>query len=63
MRFICANRIFDRLRGAVRRLAIARSLVWVDCQSRKDWLNFWDVDPLEMSGVELGSLCCQHPRR
>src|SRR5262249_7602142 len=40
----------DRLRGAVHRLAMERSLVWVDCQSRKDWLNFWDVDPLEASG-------------
>jgi hypothetical protein len=42
----------DRLRGAVRRLAMERSLAWVDCQSRKDWLNFWGVDPLEASGVE-----------
>ena len=48
----------DRLRGAVRRLAMERSLVWVDCQSRKDWLNFWDVDPLEASGVELGQRRC-----
>jgi hypothetical protein len=48
----------DRLRGAVRRIAIERSLVWVDCQSRKDWLNFWDVDPLEASGVEPGQRHC-----
>ena len=48
----------DRLRGAVRRLAMERSLVWVDCQSRKDWLNFWGVDPLEASGVELGQRRC-----
>lgn len=48
----------DRLRSAVSRLAIERSLVWVDCQSRKDWLNFWNVDPLEASDVEVDQRRC-----
>jgi hypothetical protein len=28
-----------------------RSLVWVDCQSRKDWLNLWGVDPSAVSRI------------
>lgn len=48
----------NRLRGAARRLAIESSLVWVDCQSRKDWLNFWNIDPLATSGVDFGERRC-----
>jgi hypothetical protein len=47
-----------RMRGAVRRLAIERALIWVDCQSHKDWLNFWRADPMELSGVEPGHRRC-----
>src|SRR5262249_14078134 len=47
-----------RMRAVVRRLAVERTLVWVDCQSRKDWLNFWDVDPLELSDVKLDERRC-----
>jgi len=28
---------------------------WIDCQSRKDVMNFWDFDPVRGSGVDIGA--------
>jgi hypothetical protein len=42
------------LRDDIRRLAREPSLTWVDCQSRKDFFNFWRFDPVGGIGVELG---------
>ena len=45
----------ERLRGVIRRIAVEPSVLWIDCQSRKDILNFWDFDPVGGIGVEVGS--------
>jgi hypothetical protein len=47
-----------RLHDIVRRLATEKSVLWVDAQSRKDVLNFWDFDPVEGIGVHVGSERC-----
>jgi hypothetical protein len=46
-----------RLREVVRRLALERSLKWIDCRSNKDHLNFWQLDPVEGIGVKLAARC------
>jgi hypothetical protein len=43
----------ERMRAAVRRLAIEPHVRWVDCQARKDIMNFWDFDPVAGVGVEV----------
>jgi len=44
-----------RMRAAVRRLALEPAVRWVDCQARKDIMNFWDFDPVAGVGVEVGA--------
>jgi hypothetical protein len=44
-----------RMREVVRRIATEPSVRWIDCQARKDILNFWDFDPVEGIGVHLDS--------
>jgi hypothetical protein len=44
----------ERMRAAVRRLAVEPAVRWVDCQARKDIMNFWDFDPVGGVGVEVG---------
>jgi len=44
-----------RMREAVRRLATEPAVRWVDCQARKDIMNFWDFDPVAGVGVEVGA--------
>jgi hypothetical protein len=44
-----------RMREIIRRLAIEPSVPWIDCQSRKDAMNFWEFDPVEGAGVALGA--------
>lgn len=48
----------DRLRTAIRRTAVEPSIVWVDCQARKDVMNFWDFDPVEGVGIDVGTERC-----
>src|SRR5262249_15037075 len=43
----------ERMREAVRRLAVEPDVRWVDCQARKDIMNFWDFDPVAGVGVEV----------
>jgi hypothetical protein len=45
----------ERMRAAIRRLAIEPAVRWVDCQARKDIMNFWDFDPVGGVGVEVGA--------
>lgn len=46
----------QRMRATVARLAIAPTVVWVDCQSRKDVMCFVDFDPVAGIGIkELGA--------
>jgi hypothetical protein len=44
-----------RMREIIRRLAVEPSVLWIDCQSRKDAMNFWEFDPVEGTGFELGA--------
>jgi len=44
-----------RMRAIIRRLAVEPSLLWIDCQSRKDVMNFWEFDPAEGVGLALGA--------
>jgi hypothetical protein len=43
----------ERMRAAVRRLAVEPNVRWVDCQARKDIMNFWDFDPVAGVGVDV----------
>jgi hypothetical protein len=45
----------ERMRAAVRRLALEPAVRWVDCQARKDIMNFWDFDPVAGVGVDVGT--------
>jgi hypothetical protein len=44
-----------RMRAAIRRLAVEPAVRWVDCQARKDSMNFWDFDPVGGVGIEVGA--------
>ncbi len=46
------------MRDIVRRIATEPSIRWIDCQSRKDPMNFWDFDPVEGLGVHAGAERC-----
>jgi hypothetical protein len=46
------------MRETIRRLAIERSVVWIDAQSRKDIMNFWDFDPVTDVGIDAGPERC-----
>ncbi len=45
----------DDFRRAIRRVAIEPSLTWIDCQARKDVVNFQDCDMVTGLGVQVGS--------
>jgi hypothetical protein len=45
----------ERMRAAIRRLAVEVAVRWVDCQARKDSMNFWDFDPVGGVGIEVGA--------
>jgi pimeloyl-ACP methyl ester carboxylesterase len=47
-----------KMREIIRRLAIEPSITWIECQSRKDALNFWGFDPVAGAGIELGPERC-----
>src|SRR5262249_56804034 len=47
-----------RLRAIPARLAAEPSILWVDCQSRADIMNFWDFDPVEGIGAHVGGTRC-----
>jgi hypothetical protein len=47
-----------RMREVIARMAVERSLTWIDCQSRKDVVNFWDFDPVTGIGVDVGVRRC-----
>jgi hypothetical protein len=46
------------LRAITARLAAEPSILWVDCQSRADIMNFWDFDPVEGIGAHAGEARC-----
>jgi hypothetical protein len=41
-------------RDHLRELAIEPSIDWIDCQSRKDVMNFYPFDPVAGHGIEVG---------
>ncbi|MEA2946843.1 MAG: hypothetical protein QOI40_2173 [Alphaproteobacteria bacterium] len=47
-----------KLRAVFARLAVEPSVRWIDSQSRKDVLNFWDFDPVDGIGVHVGEARC-----
>jgi hypothetical protein len=50
--FQAASREF---RDHLRLLAIEPSIDWIDCQSRKDVMNFYPFDPIAGHGIDVGS--------
>jgi hypothetical protein len=42
-----------KIRRAIERIATESSVTWIDCQSRKDVMNFWEFDPVEGVGLSL----------
>lgn len=48
----------QRMRDAIERLAIEPSIVWLDCQARRDVSNFWGYDPVDSIGHPLKSKRC-----
>lgn len=42
-------------REHLRELAVAPQIDWIDCQARKDVMNFFDLDPIESHGIEVGA--------
>jgi hypothetical protein len=47
-----------RLRAVFARIAVEPSITWIDSQSRKDVLNFWDFDPVAGLGIDVGNKRC-----
>jgi pimeloyl-ACP methyl ester carboxylesterase len=47
-----------RMRAIVGKLAIAKDLAWIDCQSRKDVMCFANFDPVSGTGVDAGPERC-----
>jgi len=41
-------------RDHMRQLAIEPSIDWIDCQARKDVMNFFQFDPLAAHGIDVG---------
>ena len=48
-------------RDDLRMLAAEPSIDWIDCQSRKDVMNFFAFDPIEGHGIDVGAARC-NPR-
>jgi hypothetical protein len=42
-------------RDHLRDLAVEPSVDWIDCQARKDVMNFFHLDPITSHGIEVGS--------
>jgi hypothetical protein len=42
-------------REHLRRLAVEPSIDWIDCQSRKDVMNFHPFDPIAGHGIDVGA--------
>jgi hypothetical protein len=41
-------------RAHLRELAMEPSIDWIDCQARKDVMNFFDLDPIASHGIDAG---------
>jgi hypothetical protein len=45
-------------REHLRELAVEPSVDWIECQARKDVMNFFDLDPLASHGIDVGAARC-----
>ena len=45
-------------RDQLRQLAVEPSVDWIDCQSRKDVMNFYPFDPIAGHGIDVGAARC-----
>jgi hypothetical protein len=48
-------------RDHLRQLAVEPSIDWIDCQSRKDVMNFHPFDPIAGHGIDVGALRRRNP--
>ena len=48
----------QHFRDHLRELAVEPSIEWIDCQARKDVMNFFQLDPLASHGIEVGETRC-----
>jgi hypothetical protein len=42
-------------RDHLRQLAVEPSIDWIDCQARKDVMNFYQFDPIRSHGIDVGT--------
>jgi hypothetical protein len=47
-----------RVRDVILRLATESGLLWIDCQSNTDMVNFFDFDPVTDVGIDAGPARC-----
>jgi pimeloyl-ACP methyl ester carboxylesterase len=48
------HRAAGDFRDHLRQLAVEPSLDWIDCQARKDVMNFFQFDPIAAHGIDVG---------
>ncbi|HLZ01909.1 MAG TPA: hypothetical protein VKR55_07120 [Bradyrhizobium sp.] len=49
------QKVSAEFREHLRELAVEPSIDWVDCQARKDVMNFFDLDPIASHGIDAGA--------
>jgi hypothetical protein len=49
------HKVSQPFRNDLRKLAIEPSIDWIDCQSRKDVMNFFPFDPIAGHGIDAGA--------
>lgn len=47
-----------KLRETIKAIATERTVLWADCQSREDFMNFWEFDPVAGVGIDTGRDRC-----
>jgi hypothetical protein len=47
--------VSTEFRDHLRQLAVEPSIDWIDCQARKDVMNFYQFDPIAAHGIKLGN--------
>src|SRR4029453_6402966 len=47
--------VSKEFREHLRMLAVEPSIDWIDCQARKDVMNFYQFDPITSHGIDVGA--------
>ena len=47
--------VSKEFRDHLRMLAVEPSIDWIDCQARKDVMNFYQFDPIASHGIDVGA--------